>query len=71
MYYYQRTLNDKYYPLKINIKYLKKSFDDIQPSNTTILNLNNSIEDILLNMKKKTKIQHKAQHKKKSEYNNR
>ncbi len=53
MYYYQRTLNDKYYPLKINIKYLKKSFDDIQPSNTTILNLNNSLEDILLNMKKK------------------
>ncbi|WP_215539444.1 lipid II:glycine glycyltransferase FemX [Borreliella bavariensis] len=55
MYYYQRTLNDKYYPLKIHIKYLKKSFDDIQPSNTTILNLNNSIENILLNMKKKTR----------------
>ncbi|WPM05748.1 lipid II:glycine glycyltransferase FemX [Borreliella sinica] len=55
MYYYQRTLNDKYSPLKIKIKYLKKSFDDIQPSNTTILNLNNSIENILLNMKKKTR----------------
>ncbi|MBB6042573.1 lipid II:glycine glycyltransferase FemX [Borreliella yangtzensis] len=55
MYYYQRTLNDKYSPLKIKIKYLKKSFDDIQPSSTTILNLNNSLENILLNMKKKTR----------------
>ncbi|WKC90090.1 lipid II:glycine glycyltransferase FemX [Borreliella finlandensis] len=55
MYYHQRTLNDKYSPLKTKIKYLKKSFDDIQPANTTILNLNNSLENILLNMKKKTR----------------
>ncbi|AJA90384.1 peptidoglycan bridge formation protein FemAB [Borreliella chilensis] len=55
MYYYKRTLNEKYFPLKIKIKYLEKAFDDIQPSNTTILNLNNSLENILLNMKKKTR----------------
>ncbi|WKC88241.1 lipid II:glycine glycyltransferase FemX [Borreliella japonica] len=55
MYYYQRTLNEKYSPIKIKIKCLRKSFDDIQPSNTTILNLNNSLENILLNMKKKTR----------------
>ncbi|WNY66924.1 peptidoglycan bridge formation glycyltransferase FemA/FemB family protein [Borreliella lusitaniae] len=55
MYYYQRMLNEKYSPLNIKIKYLKKSFDDIQPSNTTILNLDNSLENILLNMKKKTR----------------
>ncbi len=71
MYYYQRTLNDKYSPLKTKIKYLKKSFDDIQPANTTILNLNNSLEEILLNMEKKTRYNIKLSTKKILNNNNR
>ncbi|ACH93525.1 lipid II:glycine glycyltransferase FemX [Borrelia duttonii] len=55
MFYTSRSSKDKYIPLKVKFKNLKKSFDDIQPSNTTILNLNDSIDNIKAKMKKKTR----------------
>ncbi|WP_024653453.1 lipid II:glycine glycyltransferase FemX [Borrelia persica] len=55
MFYTSRNIKEEYIPLKVKFKNLKKSFDDIQPSNTTILNLNDSLDDIKAKMKKKTR----------------
>ncbi|AWG42951.1 peptidoglycan bridge formation protein FemAB [Candidatus Borreliella tachyglossi] len=55
MYYNSRSLKETYTPLKLKLKGLKKSFDDIQPPNTTILNLNDSLDNIKARMKKKTR----------------
>ncbi|BCR21183.1 lipid II:glycine glycyltransferase FemX [Borrelia miyamotoi] len=55
MFYTSRSVKENYSPLKIKFKNLKKSFDDIQPANTTILNLNDSLDNIKANMKKKTR----------------
>ncbi|AAX17091.1 lipid II:glycine glycyltransferase FemX [Borrelia hermsii] len=55
MFYTTRSLKEDYIPLKLKFKNLKKSFDDIQPSNTTILDLQDSLDAIKAKMKKKTR----------------
>ncbi|AHH08560.1 peptidoglycan bridge formation glycyltransferase FemA/FemB family protein [Borrelia anserina] len=55
MFYISRNLKEDYIPLKIKFKNLKKTFDDIQPSNTTIIYLNDSLDTIKTKMKKKTR----------------
>ncbi|AAX17910.1 lipid II:glycine glycyltransferase FemX [Borrelia turicatae] len=55
MFYTSRGLKEDYIPLKLKFKNLQKSFDDIQPANTTILNLNDSLDAIKAKMKKKTR----------------
>ncbi|AHH10770.1 peptidoglycan bridge formation glycyltransferase FemA/FemB family protein [Borrelia coriaceae] len=55
MFYTSRSLKEDYVPIKLEFKNLQKSFDDIQPSNTTILNLNDSLDNIKAKMKKKTR----------------
>ncbi|BCR22001.1 peptidoglycan bridge formation glycyltransferase FemA/FemB family protein [Borrelia sp. HM] len=55
MFYTSRNLKEEYNPIKLKLKNLKKSFDDIQPPNTTILNLDDSLENIKAKMKKKTR----------------
>ncbi|WKC58137.1 peptidoglycan bridge formation glycyltransferase FemA/FemB family protein [Borrelia sp. P9F1] len=55
MCYTTRNLKETYIPLKIKLKGLKKSFNDIQPSNTTIITLKDSLDIIQAKMKKKTR----------------
>ncbi|UER67748.1 peptidoglycan bridge formation glycyltransferase FemA/FemB family protein [Borrelia sp. BU AG58] len=55
MYYTARSLKESYIPLKIKLKGFEKSFNDIQPSNTTIIALNDPLDVIQSKMKKKTR----------------
>ncbi|AYE36446.1 peptidoglycan bridge formation protein FemAB [Borrelia turcica IST7] len=64
MYYNSRSLKEDYIPLKIKLKGLQKSFDDIQPLNTTIINLKDSLDNIQAKMKKKTRYNIKLSSKK-------
>ncbi|QMU99351.1 peptidoglycan bridge formation glycyltransferase FemA/FemB family protein [Borrelia sp. A-FGy1] len=65
MYYTSRNLKEDYIPIKIKLKGLQKSFDDIQPLNTTIINLKDSLDNIQAKMKKKTRYNIKLSNKKK------
>ena len=64
MYYNSRSLKEDYIPIKIKLKGLQKSFDDIQPLNTTIINLKDSLDNIQAKMKKKTRYNIKLSSKK-------
>ncbi|UGQ17375.1 lipid II:glycine glycyltransferase FemX [Borrelia sp. RT1S] len=55
MYYTSRSLKEDYTPLKIKLEGFEKSFNDIQPSNTTIITLKDSLDVIQAKMKKKTR----------------